>query len=259
MRRTLTSVATVMTMAVLVGCGPSKAWNGQWDLDEAKSSMSGPTFVISAIGAGMYRLDAGTLIYSFACDGKEYPTTPNRFISCTQKSSSVIDSISTVAGSAVETRHWELSADGALLSITLTSPGPTGTATKSTENVFARMGKSMGFAGAWKNLKPFGNGRTLVLTLRGDTLHFAHLENRDYADIPLDGSDAPVHGESVALGTTMALKPNGSHAFLAQQKVQGRIVNEGSLKLASDGQTLVEEESPPDSNERNKLVYERHP
>ncbi len=259
MKRTLTSIATIMTMALLTGCRPSKSWTGQWDLDETKTSISGPTFVISVIQPGMYRLDGGILIYSFACDGNKYPTTPNRFISCTQKDPSVIDSTSTADGSVVETRHWKLSTDGKLLSITTTSAGPSGTAMKSREDMFARIGKSIGFAGAWKNIKPFGNRhRTLVLALRGDTLHFAHLETGDYADIRLDGSDAPVYRGSVSLGTTLALKPSGSHEFLAQQKVQGRIVNEGSLKLAGDGQTLIEEEWPPGNNEKSKLVYERH-
>lgn len=257
MKRTLTSIPTIMLMAVLTGCGPSKAWNGQWDLDAAKSSIRGPSFVISVIRAGMYHLDAGTLNYSFACDGKKYPTTPSRFISCTQKDPSVIDSISTVDGSVVETYHWKLSTDGTLLSITSTSAGPSGTTTRSTKDVFARIGESIGFAGAWK---PFGNRhRTLVLALRGDTLHLAHLETGDYADIRLDGSDAPVHGESGPPGITIALKPRGSHEFITQQKAQGRIVNEGSFKLAGDGQTLIEEFWLPGSNQKSKLVYERHP
>lgn len=257
MKRPLTSITTIMTMAVLTGCGPSKAWNGQWDLDAAKSSVAGPTFVISVIRPGMYRLDAGTLIYSFACDGKKYPTTPNRFISCTQKDPSVIDSISTVDGSVVETAHWKLSTDGTSLSITSTKAGSSVTAMRSTENMYARMGKSIGFAGSWK---PFGNRhRTLVLALRGDTLHLANLETGDYADIRLDGSDAPLHGESGPLGNTIALKPSSSHEFRTQQKAQGRVVNEGSLKLAGDGQTLIEEFWLPGSNQKSKLVYERHP
>jgi hypothetical protein len=258
MKRTLPLIPAIMTIAVLTGCGPSKAWNGQWDLDEAKSSNPAPTFVISVIRPGMYRMDGGTLIYSFACDGNKYPTTPNRFISCTQKDPSVIDSISTVDGSVVETDHWKLSTDGTSLSIT--SAGPPGSALRPIENVFARIGESVGFEGAWKNLKPFGNRqRSLLIALRGDTLHLAHLETGQYADIRLDGSDALVHGNSVPAGATVALKPSGSHEFVTEQKVQGRIVNEGTLKLAGDGQTLIEENWPQGTNQKSKLVYERHP
>jgi hypothetical protein len=259
MKRGLISITTIV-IAVVTGCGPSKAWNGQWDLNEAKSSNPAPAFVISVIQSGMYRMDAGTIIYSFACDGKKYPTTPNRFISCTQKDPLVIDSISTVDGSVVETDHLKLSTDGTLLSITkLAAAGPPGATMRSTENVFARIGKSTGFAGAWKNLEPFGNReRTLLIELTGDTLHFARLDNGQYADIRLDGSDALVHGNSGPLGFTVALKPSGSHEFLTQQKVQGRIVNEGSLKLAADGQTLIEENWPPGTNQKSRLVYERH-
>jgi hypothetical protein len=206
MKRTLTSITTTMTMAVLTGCGPSKAWNGLWNLDEAKSSISGPTFVISVNQAGMYRVDAGTLVYSFSCDGKKYSTSPNRFISCTQKDPSVIDSISTVDGSVVETDRWKLSADGTSLSITSTSIGPPGAAKRSTKNLFARTGKSIGFAGGWKNLKPFG---TMLVALKGDTLHLAYPETGRYVDVRLNGSDAPFHGESGPLENTVALKPLG--------------------------------------------------
>lgn len=75
----------------------------------------------------------------------------------------------------------------------------------------------------------------------------------------LDGSDAPLIGESGPLGSTIALKPSGSHEFLTQQKAQGRLVNEGSLKLAGDGQTLIEEKWVPGSNQKSELVYKRHP
>lgn len=258
MKRTLTSITTIMTMVVLTGCEPSKAWNGVWNLDEAKSSISGPAFVISVNQAGMYRFDAGTLVYSFACDGKKYPTTPNRFISCTQKDPSVIDSISTVDGSVVETDRWKLSADGTSLSITSTSARPPGTAMRSTEHLFARIGKSIGFAGGWRNLKPFGTV-TMLIALKGDTLHLAYPETGRYADVRLNGSDAPFHGQLGPLENTVSLKPRGSHEFLTQQKFQGRLINEGSLKLASDGQTLIEEHWLPGSNQKSKLVYERRP
>jgi hypothetical protein len=141
MNRTFTLITIIITIAVLAGCGPSKAWNGQWNLDEEKSSISGPTFVISVIQPGMYRLDAGTLIYSFACDGKQYSTTANRLISCAQKDPSVIDSISTVNGTVVETRHWKLSADGTSLSITSTSVGGSERAINSNEDEYARIGR----------------------------------------------------------------------------------------------------------------------
>lgn len=260
MKRTLLLITTIVTIISLTGCGPSKAWNGEWDLDEAKSSNPAPTFVLSVIRPGMYRMDSGTLIYSFACDGKKYPTTPNRLMSCTQKDPSVIDSISTVDGSVVEADHWQLSTDGTLLSITKSAPERLpGAATRSTENVFTHLGKSTGFAGAWRNLKPFGiRQRILRIELRRDILHLVYLESGQYADIRLDGSDAPVEGNSVPLGATVAVKPSGSHEFLIEQKVDGRVVNEGSLKLAGDGQTLIEEHWPPGTDQKSKLVYEKH-
>jgi hypothetical protein len=249
-----------MAAAILLGCGPSKAWNGQWYLNEEKSFNPAPTFVISVTPSQMYRLDAGTLVYNFACDGKKYPTIANRSVSCTQSEPSTIDSISTINDSVIDTKHWKLSSDGASLSITTTPVDTSSTTAKSTVNIFTRTDRSTGFTGAWRNIRPFGDRRRILsLTLRGDTLHFAHQETGLYADIRLDGSDALVHGESIPLGASISLKPRGSHEFLAEQKVQGRIVNIGTLRLSDDGQTLTEEDSPPGSNQKSKLVYEKLP
>jgi hypothetical protein len=247
-----------MALVALIGCGPSKDWSGQWHLDEAKSTIPGPTFTISLTPAGTYRLDDGILTYSFACDGNKYPTASNRSISCIQKNPSVIDSTSTVNGIMVETAHWELSVDRTLLSVTHKVSRESGAAMKSTEKIFARTANSLGFIGGWKNTRPFGDRpRVLLLALSGRTLHWVRLESGNFADIPLDGSYAVVRGQSVPPGTTIALKPSGSREFLTQQKVQGRIVNQGCMKLARDGQTLIEEYWVPGNSQRAELVYDR--
>jgi hypothetical protein len=254
------SLITMASLSVLTGCGPSKAWNGKWILNKTQSTTAAPSFVISITSTGMYRLDAGNLAYSFACDGNKHPTTAHRFISCTQKSSTVIDSTSTVNGVVVERNYWELSPDESSLSITATTSPASGGVATSKKNVFSRVDKSMGFIGAWKNTKPFENvDFSLELTLKDHTLHLAHPGLGQYADISLDGTEAVIHGKSAPAGDTIALKPNGSHEFIMHQKVQGREVDQGTMELSGDGQTLIEEYWTPGDNRKSKLVFERQP
>src|ERR1700722_5284261 len=161
------SLIMMAALSVLTGCGPSRAWNGKWILNKTQSTTAVPSFVISITSTGMYRLDAGNLAYSFACDGNKYPTTANRFISCIQKSSTVIDSTSTVNGVVVDRSYWEISPDESLLSITATTSPASGGMDTSKKNIFSRVDKSMGFIGAWKNTKPFENvDLSLVLILK---------------------------------------------------------------------------------------------
>jgi hypothetical protein len=98
----------------------------------------------------------------------------------------------------------------------------------------------------------------MALRLDNKSLHIAFVESGQFSDLPLDGSDATMHGPGVSQGVTMAIKPRGSREFITLRKFNGQIINEGSLKLSGDGRTLVEEYWRPDRpSERAVLVYER--
>jgi hypothetical protein len=56
----------------------------------------------------------------------------------------------------------------------------------------------------------------------------------------------------------MAIRPNGPREFLTLRKMDGKIVNQGSLRLSANGRTLTEEYWPPSRpDERATLVYEK--
>jgi hypothetical protein len=175
-----------------------------------------------------------------------------------QKSPFVMDTTSRQNGTKMEAAHWELSADGKLLIITKHLFTQANGSPKFKESVFERTSGSTGFVGGWKNTKPFGTGgRLLVLALKDGRLHFAFPESGQYSDLTLDGSDAIMHGLGVHAGQTMAMKPRGSRELLTLKKVQGKIVNQGSLRVSADGRILVEEYWRPGSNEKAVLVYDK--
>ena len=112
---------------VALGCShASPVWSGTWKLNVSKSTTSGPSFLITISPEGEYSVDNGTYSQSFRCDGKEYPTTPKRTISCVHASALVIDTTSRENGAKVATAHWELSADGKTLTLKGTSTQPDG-------------------------------------------------------------------------------------------------------------------------------------
>jgi hypothetical protein len=211
--------AGAISIAALGYSGAAPVWNGTWKPNASKSSISGPIFVITISPAGEYHYDDGVYSYDFRCDGKEYSTRPSRTISCLQTSAFAIDTTSKENGAKVATAHWELSADGKMLTIKEASIQADG---KPRELVYSRTPGSIGFAGGWNDTKPLELRDNLVLALNERSFHIAFTESGQYIDPPLDGSDAPMHGPRVRPGLTMAIRPNGPQEFSYARKAGGR-------------------------------------
>jgi hypothetical protein len=241
----------------VLGCSaPSPAWNGTWKLNESKSNIPGPSFSLTVLPTGEYHADNGTYSYNFRCDGKTYITRARSTISCTQSRASEMDTTATEDGTKFPA-HWELSADGKTLTVKTTSAG-TDEPVRATQGVYLRTFGSSGFVGGWQDKSRLASLPQLVLVLDKKALHIALSGVGQYMDPPLDGTDSPCHGSGVPQGLTMAIRPNGPREFLTLKKVDGKIVNQGSLGLSADGRTLVEEYwAPSRPDERAKLVYEK--
>jgi hypothetical protein len=169
----------------------------------------------------------------------------------------VIDTTTKENGVKVSTGHLELSADGKMLTSDRTSVLPDGSV-KSRKSVYSRTSGSMGFAGGWKDTRHFESRPQLLLSLDQQRLHISFSEGGQYIDLPLDGSDAPMHGPGVPQGLTMAVKSHGPREFLTEKKVGNNIVNQGFLRLSMNGRTLVEEYWRPSQPEQKaRLVYDK--
>lgn len=152
-RKCLGWVCAGVILVVALGCShASPVWNGTWKVNESKSTIPGPNFSITISPAGEYHVDNGTYSQSFRCDGKEYPATPKRTISCLQTGVLAIDTTSWENGAKVATAIWELSTDGKMLTLKGTSTQPDGSV-KPREMVYSRTSGSIGFAGGWTNTK----------------------------------------------------------------------------------------------------------
>src|SRR6266478_4361118 len=254
MKKYRLSCVFVGVISIAEGCSaPSPVWDGTWKLNQSQSNIPGPSFSITTSAAGEYHIDNGTNSYSFRCNGKEYLATPHQTISCMQASDPLIDVTTKANGKTIRTSHWELSADGKVLTIKRTTIEADGSA-KAKETVYSRMFPSVGFAGDWRDTKRLETGTPLLLAMNKRTLHIVFPESGQYADPPLDGSDTPMHGPGIPQGLTIAIRPHGPREFLTLKKSGGQVINQGSLSLSADGNTLVEQYWRPNRREEKATL-----
>ena len=94
--------------------------------------------------------------------------------------------------------------------------------------------------------------------MRGRDLHYGFPEVGQYAEVEIGGADASWHGRSLPAGSTIAIKTQNRSELLVLRKLNGQIVNQGSMKISGDGHTLVEEFwSPNRPDLKTILVYEK--
>lgn len=246
----------LLTLLALSGCR-SHGWTGTWQLNASKSSIPGSTFSMSMTPTGQYREDDGVNSYDFACDGKDYPTSPQHTISCVEKNGLVMETTAKQKGQVGGTTHWELSADGKTLTIRST-PTPSTASEKPTEVSYVRTSGSGGFVGGWRNAKLYAaSPQKLRLTEKGKTLHIRYPDTGEYADPTLDGSDSAMDGPTVPDGVTISVKEQSPLELDTVSKYKGVVVNQGTLQLSADGRSLQEDFWRPGSNQKSQLVYER--
>jgi hypothetical protein len=250
-------LASAVSIGIL-GCHQSSPWNGNWKLIPSNSSVPGPSFTITLTPAGEYQTDNGTYSYRYRCDGKEYPMAPGYTTSCKRTGAFVIDSTTKKNGAVVTTAHWELSADEASLRIKLIA-GQSQRPLKTKEVVYERVSGSAGFIGGWRELNRLQTQpQLLALMLHGRDLHYAFPKEGQYVDLTLDGPDGAWQGPSVPPGITVAIKTLDHDELLVLRKLNGQVVNQGSMRISPDGHTLVEEFWSPDRpNLKTILVYEK--
>jgi hypothetical protein len=244
------------TLAAIGGCrAHSPSWNGTWELNASKSSFQGQEITISISADGEYRYDDGASSTTFRCDGKFRPIGSNRTQNCVKSSATTLDKTQMENGVKTITTHWELSADGKVLTSTATAFRPSGPVIIS-KLVAARISGSNDFAGQWQDTSFLQRHAGLSLWLDSQYLHIG--SPNAGVDAPLNGAEVPPHGSSSKAGMTYAVRKPGEREFLILAKLNGKEVRQESLKLSDDGRVITDSWSnPARQTEKATLVYEK--
>jgi hypothetical protein len=212
------------------------------------------TILISADGE--YRFDEQSS-HTLRCDGKDRQAGNNRTLICAKSGFTTLDITLKENGSKTRATHDELSTDGKYFTTTMTEFRPNGPIITS-QIIFSRLSGSNGFAGQWRDTSYLQQHADITLTLDNQALHIDYPSTGQHIDAPLDGAEAAVHGPNVPEGTTQAVRPAGQRKFIILTKRNGKVLNQGSLELGSDGRTITDTWWNPDiPTAKSTLVYDK--
>jgi hypothetical protein len=257
MRRAWFGWIALYALVATSGCrAPSPDWNGTWKLNPAESSYQGQILTISISADGEYRFDENSS-HTLRCDGKDRPIGNNRTGVCIKSGVTVLDITQKENGVKTRTTHDELSTDGKVLTTTVTEFRLNGPVLTS-QIFFSRLSGANDFAGQWRDTIYLQQHAAMTLRLDNQALHIDYPSVGQHIDAPLDGVDATVRGPQVLEGATLAARPAGNREFLIVTKRQGKVFNQGSLKLSNDGRTITNTWWNPDRPvDKGTFVYEK--
>jgi hypothetical protein len=257
MRSTFLGGIALCALVATMGCrSASPDWNGTWKLNPSRSSFQGPILTISISADGEYRYDDGSSSFTFRCDGKDRPIGNNRTRACVKISDTVLGMTRKENGITTNTYRWELAGGGKIFTSTVTTLRPSGPVI-SGQLVASRISGSNDFAGQWRDTSFLQRHADMTLRLDSQTLHISYPGAGQYIDAPLNSADAPVNGPHPE-GVTYAARLAGRREILYLAKRNGKVLTQGSLKLASDGRAIVDSWWNPDRpNNKGTLVYEK--
>lgn len=160
-------------------------------------------------------------------------------------------------GVRTSANHWELSADGKVLTVTATAFRPSGPVITA-QVVASRMSGSNDFAGQWQDRSYLQRHADMTLRLDSQTLHISYPSAGQYIDAPFDGVDAAVHGPHAPEGMTYAARLVGRREIHTLTKRNGKGITQGSLVLSDDGRVFTESWwNPGQPTDKGTLVYEK--
>lgn len=258
MSRTWLSCVVFCASFATMGCrAPSPDWNGTWKLNPTKSNYQRLVVTISISADGEYRYDNGGSSFTFRCDGKDRPIGKNRTQSCVKGSATTLDLTREENGAKTDAYHWELSADGEVLTAMATAFRPSGPVTTS-HVVASRISGSNGFAGQWRDTSYLQRYADMTLRLDRQTLHLSFPSAGQYVDAPFDGADTAVQGPQAPVGITYSVRLAGRREIHTLTKRNGKALIQGFLQLSEDGKIITESWRNPDQpTDQGIFVYEK--
>lgn len=233
-------LAVCLASALTSACNaqqPSTDWNGTWKLNPSQSNFQGPIITISISEGGEYRFDNQYSSFTFRCDGKDRPIGNNRTRACTKSSATALDLTQKENGVKTSTNHWELSADGKVLTAIATTLRPTGPVV-SAQVIALRMSGSDDFAGTWQDQGYLQRHAEMTVSIDTQAVHIGYPGAGQNIDVPFNGAEAAVTGPHVPQGLTYTARLVGRNKILLFGKRNGKVLQE-SLELSHGGRVIT--------------------
>ena len=214
-------------------------FDGTWQLDPAKSHLTGDTMAFEDGGNGSLKYTDSDQTYTFKPDGSSFTTPLGQERTMQKSGDNVYTSTAKLHGTLLRTTTWTLSSDGKKLVLESKGTKPNGDSFDDV-TTYKRTSAGTGLVGGWKStqvklsspnaitIQTAGNDVTLTISAVKATVH-----------AKWDGKDYPASGPTVADGITLALTKTGPNSFKLVEKAKTKVLAIVHYRAASDGKTLT--------------------
>lgn len=237
---------------------------GAWKFDPVHSRLVAETIRYQELGSGRMRFTrADDTGYEFAIDGKAYPTAPDRSVAWKRIGADRWQVTKRTGSAITETATLSLSPDRKAIVEVAIGKLPNGIAYRH-EKRYARSGTGDGLTGTWRNLSVDTHSMPdgYVLSVRdADKQMFTWSIPTDLQSFTgrFDGSDLPLLGSGVPVGTTFAVRIVSPHRLSYVAKANGKIQQHGLVTISDDGNVFTEDSwAPGHESEKSTGVFKRY-
>ena len=220
---------------VTASCVAQNPWNGTWRVNQAKSTLK-PTPIGLEQAGNRYTLHYGD-VYTYACDGKEYPTDMALTVRC-QGDAKTMMLILSIPGHPIW--HWTFrpSPDGTAMEATVSHSRVGKPPAVERDSYVRTKGSGGSLVGDWKGVTmSLVTPDTAVLRVHGHHLYYLDTWDGNVADARLDGTPAPwldPHLQSDQWSNKLV----SPRRIVGHELITGKPVNTETLELAPDGRTI---------------------
>lgn len=254
-------IASGCLLAALGTCAVAIAQNpfvGTWKLNQAKSRLTGETVKYSAAPNGSIRETTAMGSYTFKTNGQAYTGPFGASVRWKQVGPSTWSTTYRRNGMLLDSDTIRVSADGKRMTIISSGTNPNGAPFRDTE-AFTRVDGSSGLMGTWRSEKLHSStSPVLEFAANGaNGLTWILPEIKAKLDLNFNGQDVSPTGPTVPKGLTIAATRNGARSFSYVEKMNGKPIVKGTLRVAEDGKTLTEVSHPIGSQQKRTSVYDK--
>jgi len=246
-------------VAAVLAAGAAQAatspFAGSWKMDLAKSQLAGDTVTYTATATG-FESSGGSITYTFAVDGKDYPTLADRTTAWSKAADGGWDMTTKAAGKVLNKAHRTLSADGKKMMTTYTEYRPDGT-TATEKDVYERVSGTTGLAGKWKSIKVDAAMDIITITVPAPgSFKFDAPIYKEVIAGKTDGSPATVTGPTISPGASATFKATGAAKWDYAYLLKGKAIAQGVMTVSADGKTFTDTSwAPGKEAEKSVAVY----
>jgi hypothetical protein len=239
MRRLLFGVLLLLPGMVFA----QSPFDGTWKTNMSESKLSQKPYVYS-VNNGMYDCDSCAPKVSVKADGKDQPVTGQTYdtLAVQVVDGNTVNMTTKKAGKTMADQVRKVSADGKMMTISVTNHPADGSKAYNTEvklvRVSAGAAGSNATSGTWRiqNLNEDAAGLTSTWKGSGDAISMSTPTGESW-EAKFDGKECPVKG--VYGNETVSVKKLGDHAIEVTYRRDGKVQGVDKVTVSSDGKKMT--------------------